>query len=232
MFTETRCKTLWDWLDLLVVPIVLALGGYLFTRSENQRTQKTADQERSLDREIANERRQDDTLQAYLDGMSQLLTDKERPLHKAQPSDSLSTVARARTLTVLGGLDGGRKSSVLQFLFESGLICKEKVLLDEGSRLIERRHNIVSLQKADLSEDDLSGVNLIDADLSGSYLSGSYLSGADLSGANLSEARALVGATMPDGQTLRGDEMPNGPTFEDWLKDKEARSGDGKKGGP
>src|SRR5215216_5086481 len=81
-------RTPWDWVDLLIVPIVLALGGYLFTRSENQRTQR-----------IADERRQDDTLQAYLDGMSQLLTDKDRPLHRAQAGDSLRSVARARTLT-------------------------------------------------------------------------------------------------------------------------------------
>ena len=54
--------TLWDWLDLLIIPFVLALGGYLFTRSENR-----------SNREIADDRRQDDTLQAYLDGMSQVL---------------------------------------------------------------------------------------------------------------------------------------------------------------
>ena len=40
-------KTIWDWLDLLIVPIVLALGGYLFTRSENQRTRENADQQRT-----------------------------------------------------------------------------------------------------------------------------------------------------------------------------------------
>ncbi|MDQ5828170.1 MAG: hypothetical protein M3441_29030 [Chloroflexota bacterium] len=28
-------QTLWDWLDLLIVPAVLAVGGYLFTRSGN-----------------------------------------------------------------------------------------------------------------------------------------------------------------------------------------------------
>jgi hypothetical protein len=27
-------KTFWDWLNLLIVPVVLAIGGYLFTRSE------------------------------------------------------------------------------------------------------------------------------------------------------------------------------------------------------
>ena len=44
---------------------------------------ENADQQRTLDRELADERRQDDMLQAYLDGMSQLLSDKERPLHRA-----------------------------------------------------------------------------------------------------------------------------------------------------
>jgi hypothetical protein len=82
--------TLWDWLDLLIIPVVLAIGGFLFTRSENRATRAAAER-RGLD----------DTLQAYLDGMSQLLTDKDQPLHRAQPGDNLSTVARARTLTVL-----------------------------------------------------------------------------------------------------------------------------------
>jgi hypothetical protein len=26
--------TLWNWMDLLIIPVVLAIGGYLFTRSE------------------------------------------------------------------------------------------------------------------------------------------------------------------------------------------------------
>jgi hypothetical protein len=30
--------TLWDWLELLIVPVVLAIGGYLFTRSGNRAT--------------------------------------------------------------------------------------------------------------------------------------------------------------------------------------------------
>jgi hypothetical protein len=31
--------TLWNWLDLLIVPVVLAVGGYLFSRSERQATE-------------------------------------------------------------------------------------------------------------------------------------------------------------------------------------------------
>jgi len=43
--------TLWDWLDLLIVPIVLALGGYLFTRSENRRALDVANQQRPRPRD-------------------------------------------------------------------------------------------------------------------------------------------------------------------------------------
>jgi hypothetical protein len=146
-------RTLWDWLNLLIVPAVLALGGYLFTRSESQRSRETAEKERTLDREIADERRQDDMLQAYLDGMSQLLTDKERPLHRAELGDYLSTMARARTTTVLQRLKGERKGSVVQFLYESGLITKT--------------HTVLALRGS-----DLSGAFLRRADLGAAYLGG------------------------------------------------------------
>jgi hypothetical protein len=62
-------KSLWAWLDLLIVPAVLAIGGYLFTRSENRRTQDVTDQHA-----------QDAALQAYLDKMSTLLINEG--LHK------------------------------------------------------------------------------------------------------------------------------------------------------
>ena len=180
-------KTLWDWLDLLIVPIVLAIGGYLFTRAENQRTRENADQQRTLDRELADERSQDEALQAYLDGMAQLVTDKEQPLHSAQPGDSLSILGRARTLTVLSRLDRGRKRSVLEFLYESRLIDQEQAFVGESKR-IEKRHNIIKLYQADLIEASLGGVNLIGADLSWTVLKEADLSEADLREANLSSA--------------------------------------------
>jgi uncharacterized protein YjbI with pentapeptide repeats len=194
-------KTLWDWLDLLIIPVVIAIGGFLFNSSQNRATQAAAER-RSLD----------DTLQAYLDGMAQLITDKEQPLHSAKPGDSLSTLARARTLTVLRRLDSGRKRRVLEFLYESRLIDKEQALLNE-SELIERQHNIISLRqanlrgtnlymvylrKADLREADLKwadmygarlyGADLREADLRWADLSVAHLIGADLRQANLQEA--------------------------------------------
>jgi hypothetical protein len=55
-------KTLWDWLELLIVPVVLAVGGYLFNSSQNQADQK-----------VAERRAQDEALQAYLDEIGKLL---------------------------------------------------------------------------------------------------------------------------------------------------------------
>jgi uncharacterized protein YjbI with pentapeptide repeats len=194
--------TLWEWVKLLIVPAVIAGGGIWFNR-----------QQRLRELEIAEQRAQDEALQAYLDQMSQMLTDKEQPLHRAHPGDHLSVVARARTLSALPRLDGVRKLSILQFLYESRLIAKDRIVLDlkgadlsgaevSGASIIDVRLILADLSEADrrgrlnlsrahLSEADLSRVNLSGADLSGANLIGADLIGADLSGANLSKARLM-----------------------------------------
>ena len=151
-------------------------------------------------------------LQAYLDGMSQLLTDEKRPLHRAQMGDSLSTVARARTLTVLSRLDGARKGSVVHFLYESGLITKDRPILDvRGSDLHEAK-----LSRADLSRADLSRANLSKAKLSSADLREAYLSRA-----NLSSARGMGNEELEQqAQSLEEATMPNGQKYEDWRKSK------------
>jgi hypothetical protein len=54
--------TLWDWIKLLVIPVVIAGGGLWFNAQQREGEQR-----------IANERAQDEALQAYLDQMSDLL---------------------------------------------------------------------------------------------------------------------------------------------------------------
>src|SRR5215210_5570135 len=110
--------TLWDWAKLLIVPAAIAFAGLWFNAQQKEREQN-----------LAREHSQDEALQAYLDQMSQLLADEKRPLHRAQPGDRLSMVARARTLAVLRRLDSSRKSSVLRFLYEAGLIDRENPLV-------------------------------------------------------------------------------------------------------
>jgi len=141
-------KTLWDWLDLLIVPFVLALGGYLFNRSQYQATQKAT-----------RERAQNEALQAYLDKMSELLIDGE--LHKkADPYDETRITARARTLTVLRQLDGEGKKNVLLFLREARLINRYDYHNPKDEHKVLYHAHYVGLGGA-----DLSGANLQDAQL-------------------------------------------------------------------
>jgi hypothetical protein len=141
-------KTLWDWLQLLVVPAVLAAGGLLLNTA--QRARELEDQEAQKDREqyTQEQRAQDDALQAYLDYVSKLMIDHlkvssaEQTPTNQQPGEASAvspTIAskedmtemtpdnplvlinlRARTLAVLERLDPHRKVNVLGFLYEVG----------------------------------------------------------------------------------------------------------------
>src|SRR5262245_47970757 len=66
-------KTLWDWLQLLIVPAILVgvtfAWGYSQARSDNRRE----DRRIAADRATADEERQDATLRAYLQQMSELM---------------------------------------------------------------------------------------------------------------------------------------------------------------
>src|SRR6266852_3936159 len=162
-------KTLWDWLQLLgvlAIPVAVVLGVAWFTTKQGQ----VGDAEnKDNQREAA--------LQAYIDNMLELLLAKN--LRSSTEDEEVQKIARVRTLTVLRRLDAERKGSVLQFLQESGLIGKDKRVINlTGANLIV----------ANLIGANLSGVYLSGADLSGVYLSGAYLFLANLSKANLSGA--------------------------------------------
>lgn len=173
-----RGKTLWDLLQLLIIPLVLAGVGLLFNRSETIRQESI-----SLDRQ------QEEALQSYLNNMENLLF--ERNLRTADRNSEVRDIARARTLTVLHGLDPGRKSAVITFLYEAALIYKSNASSNVS-------YPIIGLGGADLVGADLKytlldqvsfrGANLNNAQLQGSHLWDADLVHADLVGANLERA--------------------------------------------
>jgi preprotein translocase subunit SecE len=130
-------RTVWKLLDLLAVPITIGAAVPLLNWLQKKR---------ELD--VEHQRAQDEALQAYLGSMSELMIDHH--LRASKPSEGVRTaarlpdenveppdedvraVARARTLTALTRLDAGRKRSVLQFLYESGLVKKAHVGLISG----------------------------------------------------------------------------------------------------
>ena len=108
-------KTLWDWMELLIIPLVLAGGGFYLNRLEH-----------NTDHEIAVDRQKEQALQTYLDHMADLLLKENL---RNSENEEVRNVARTRTLTVLRGLDKKRKAIVLKYLYDAGLIAKEKTVV-------------------------------------------------------------------------------------------------------
>ncbi len=225
-------KTLWNWLQLAIIPVALAIAGFWLNRIQKDRDQKAeeaqkqreegaAKEREKLERESRKDNQHEAALQAYIDKMSELLLHEKirepvfEPVLHFDARNEAQHIARAKTLTVLSKLDASRKRSVIQFLHESDLISKS----DPSSKTecIVHLHatDLNGLNGADLSGADLSGlplgfsdlhkVNLKKANLSKAILSETDLSGAVLSEANLREARLSWGKYVigPTGANLK-----------------------------
>jgi hypothetical protein len=191
---DERGKTLWAWLELLIIPVVLAGGAMWFSRAEREAEHKIAEERSKSEREIADDRLREAALQAYLDRMTDLLLEKE--LHTSKEEDEVRAVARARTLTTLRQLDGTRKGTLLRFLYEADLINRDNA--------------VIRFEAADLSGADLNGASLSGADLSGANLFKAFLNGANLGGANLFKAflhRAGLNGVNLSGADLGGADL-------------------------
>ena len=164
-------KTLWDWLELLIIPATLLMGGYLLNRADKRRDDERAAQSIEEDREIAEQRTPETTLQTYLDQMAKLLIENALG---STPTPEAKDVARVWTLTIVRRVDAERKGIVLQFLHESKLI--------QGSA------PVVSLLHADLHAAGLDWADLREANLHGADLRAADLRWANLTGADLGEA--------------------------------------------
>lgn len=190
-------KTLWDWLQLLIIPVVLAGVGIWFNARQKQyelkiaqdnrdADQRTAEANRAADLQISQGRQEEQVLATYLDRMLDLLA-------KRQESEELSNSvglgitmsARARTVTAIRQLNSERNATLLRFLTESELL---------------KRHNApIDLAKANLEVARLERVNLAGANLKGAILRGADLEGAHVRGEQVKTVSSLEDATMPSG---------------------------------
>ncbi len=181
-----------------------------------------AEEQAQAEKDRAEDRQRDDAIEAYINSISDLLVGKSlsilakqkaRGMLKKGQQDLLDAgmdVIRARTLSIFrrftdyedrNRTDGERKGSILLFLYDTGLIRKQKED-EQGQEDTEPKQfqALLSLSGADLSGAnlsgaDLKGANLKGADLSGADLRFARLNGADLSGADLIGAN-LIGANL------------------------------------
>lgn len=213
-----QSKTFWDWMDLLLVPAVLALAGLWFSRVQKateleiaqrarEKDRELAQQENDADREIARDRQRQEMLAAYFDRMTELLLEKnlgrsERNREQDDPEsegsgDLTVSIARAWTMIMLRALDPARVSAVFRFLGEAkvGKVALADIVTLAGQDLgfVDWHGPGVGLSGAKLSGVILVGANLSwtslpGADLSNTDLLKANLHGAFLSGANLANA--------------------------------------------
>ena len=172
-WTGFRGMTLREWLQLLVVPFALVAISFLFTMQQDARQQQIEDQRAQAERELAEQRAQDEALRAYLDQMSTLMLN--RNLLESEPSDPTFALAQARTSTVILRLDGAHNKSVTRFLRDSGLA--DDLLL--------------------------GGIDLEGADLSAARVTQKQIDQAEsLEGTTMPDGQTLKSADHPDGPTF------------------------------
>jgi uncharacterized protein YjbI with pentapeptide repeats len=217
--------TVRDWLELLIVPLALAVIGFSFTVQQNARQQRIEDARTQAQQELERQHTQNTTLQAYLSQMTNLLL--ERNLRESEEGSEVRKLAQARTLAVLRAINTGRKTEVMSFLVDVGLVQRIEgrdplIELDGtdlgGVKLGDPSPTVVDV-KADLSGADLGladlrkayllNVNLADANLSGANLSGADLRFATLSDATLHEVD-LSGANLTGAHLSGADLDPPG----------------------
>ena len=208
-------KSFWDWLQLLIVPLMLALGAFYLNSAADFR-----------DYQIAQERKQQEILTDYFSKMQDLIVEtkksKQTPGSKeSNPEERLllefRPTAQALTLSVLEQLDGKRKGKVITYLAESQLITVDnnkpypqpEIKLDgtnlddielgnNGQRnsLNEKEMTImdkIKIKNANMKRANLSGLQLLDSDLSGSNLENATLKNVEFTGSIMVDSRFING---------------------------------------
>lgn len=184
-------KRLWDWLQLLAIPLFLGIGAWWLGTSLWATGQDVVRQRFQSERDLEETRQYRAALQAYYDSIGDLLINgylREAGNRQA----SVRNVAQARTLALFRSLDGKHKGEALQFLYDSGLIGRTRIVSTKYAdlRQAQLRQAVLcqaSLWQANLNEADLTGANLKQADLWLSSLRDARLVGANLRGAHLGE---------------------------------------------
>jgi len=203
-------KSLWEFVDLLIVPLAIAIIGFGFTAQQQARQTQIEKARYERAQAVEAQRAQNAALQAYLDQMNHLMLEKH--LRRSEEGDTVFILAKARTTTVLAQLDGEHNQAVTRFLFESGLLRKPD-LLAKADLPDAKLHKAV-LEEANLASTQLNRANLteavlVSADFSdkekvdgGTQTITANLTKADLSKATLLEANLslclLKEATLTD----------------------------------
>ncbi len=154
-------KTLWDWLELLIIPFCLLLLSCLMTYTMD-----------NLQKKELNEQKENELLKSYFSDMTSLMMN---PIYKTLIETTLSDnnaneiqqITSARTLVALDTVSPERRSKIMNFLSDAGLIDN------------------IPLKRANLTETNLKYLWLKNGNFHSANLNKADLTGANLKGAKL-----------------------------------------------
>ena len=180
-------KTLWDWLDLLIIPAVIAIIGWSYNKADKTKTRRSEE-----------EKAQNETLNLFIQKLTILVTEKNL---LNDTSGQIKAIARTTINLSFNCLNGERKGQALQFLYESNLIDNQPIINLVGSNLRNIVLDEIVLSKseirgayfnnASLLDTNLNEANLIGCDFTKANLSGSLTRNLDLSYSDLTEAKLM-----------------------------------------
>ena len=161
-FTGFKDKTIWDILELFIIPISLLLFGYYLERFQSE-----------FNRDIAKDSQRERLLQEYYGLVSEYIY--RYKIFELTEGNKILLTLEGITQSILSNLDVKRKEILIKFLSDIGII-----------RRIEHSEPIVRLNSIDLSDVFLPLINL-----KGTTIYHSKFHNGNLLGGNLSEAFLL-----------------------------------------
>ena len=165
-------KTLWDWLDLLLIPLIITLTGWYISRSEKNN---------DIARE--KEKNQQNIRENYLKIITSLLL--EHNLQNSEEGDVVRSVAKAHTTTFLRNADNTRRGIILQFLYESDLISENPIIDLLGVKLNSCHFDKIKLINIEITGAYFRECSFVKSNLENSIFCASNFSGSNLSYSNL-----------------------------------------------
>lgn len=161
-------KTLFDWLDLLIIPLSIGLLGWLYKEAEKSKTQRSEE-----------ERSRNESLNSFFNIITDLLQKNDL---SGSPSNQTKAMAKTRINMTLSQLDGGRKGQLLQFLYESDLIDVSPKLKLLGANFNDSILDQIVLGSSEIRGAFFKNALIKNANLNGIILNSCNLENVDLSG--------------------------------------------------
>lgn len=194
-----RSRTLWDLLELLIVPAVLGFGVYLFQRIGANRDRARTELESTRDRERAEDERQEAALRGFMDRMGNLLalasSSRRRSGRRQNQFNKLQkTLIRGYVLNSVPSMIPERKKAIINFLYESDMIKSvepEISLRDADLRSVDLtilRGKEAQFEEINLAESNLGDANFALANMKSAVFTDATLEQANFTGTQLHNA--------------------------------------------